>query len=77
MTLDAEQRNYALWELDPYGTGSMLSSKREKRGWQRAQLEQVTDDVDDTVACLLRWTGGLTGTEIFPSNLPWNQSNAV
>jgi len=77
ITIDAERHNYALWELDPYGTGSVLSSKREKRRWERTHLEQVIPGVEDAAVDLLHWTGDSTGIDIFPLGLPWNQIKGV
>jgi len=67
----AEQRNYTLWEKDPYGVGSILSSKRKARKWDENSLTEIDSDHEE-VASLLKWTGGARQNEIFPQILPWN-----
>lgn len=66
------ERAYDLFATDPYGTGQTLAKKRRDRKWDTMSLKQVKVNApEDSVRDLLDWTGGSSGTEIFPGKLPW------
>jgi len=63
-----EKDGIGLWKEDLYGAGKQLKAKRLRRGWENGV---DMGPVEDSVADLLRWSGGETGVEIYPETLPW------
>ena len=74
--LDAGEstRGYKAFEEDPYGTGTLLQAKRQGRGWRNEYKSLWNASVGDGVTELLLWSGGGSGSEIFPTQLPWDTS---
>ena len=74
--LDAGEstRGYKAFERDPYGTGTLLQAKRQRRGWKNDYGSLWEASVGDGVTELLSWSGGESGSEIFPAQLPWDTS---
>ena len=75
-----------LWGADPYGMGEVLSMKREGRGWSENALKEVYEtylgvpnnkEKYQMIKWLMRWKGGLTGRQVFPGRLPWNEQNGL
>ncbi|KAK5133493.1 hypothetical protein LTR08_007630 [Meristemomyces frigidus] len=63
------KRGYKLFAKDLYGVQSPLSDKRTARNWDPRVMQGLA--VESEVEQLLRWTGGESGTDIYPGTLPW------
>ena len=63
------ERGYDLFVEDPYGVQSVLADKRKARRWDPQVVEDLA--VEPEVRELLGWTGGESGTAIYPGTLPW------
>lgn len=74
--LDAGEsaRGYKAFQGDPYGTGTLLQAKRQGRGWRNEYENLWNATIGDGVTELLSWSGGESGREIFPGQLPWDTS---
>jgi hypothetical protein len=71
-TEDGEQeRGFGRFETDLYGVHEMLDSKRRARNWDPKAGEALFGDLGPEVTGLLNWDGGLTGLDIYPGRLPW------
>lgn len=72
--LDAGEsaRGYKAFEEDPYGVGAFLHGKRKARGWKDQYRELWDESMGDGVLELLLWSGGKSGKERCPSQLPWD-----
>ena len=66
-----KDRAYEAFIDDPYGVGSLLSQKRESRGWDEDVLKSLAKGLEPSVRELLMWKGGKSGQEIYPNELPW------
>ncbi|EMC92452.1 hypothetical protein BAUCODRAFT_126433 [Baudoinia panamericana UAMH 10762] len=66
------QRAFEPFEADLYGVRAPLADKRRARNWEPRALDSMPT-YDESVWQLLRWTGGLSGNEIFPGRLPWEE----
>ena len=78
--LDAgESKNgYRAFKDDPYGVGTFLQGKRRTRGWENARVwEPSIANTDNRVLNLLLWSGGNSGRETFPDQLPWEGDDAT
>lgn len=63
-TLAGEQKTgYSPWKEDPLGTGELLIAKRKERGWDESIVDELAEDLEDSVKELLRGT--------VPDRLPW------
>lgn len=62
-----------LFKSDPYGAHSLLRDKRLARRWSDDVIDRIAASHSESVARLLRWTGGENGHERFLDGLPWNQ----
>ena len=65
------ERGYGRFEKDLYGVHEMLDGKRRARNWDPRLAENAYGDLEPEVGELLGWDGGLSGLEIFPGMLPW------
>ena len=74
--LDAGEstRGYKAFERDPYGTGTLLQAKRQGRGWKNENQSLWDASIGNEVTELLSWSGGESGSEMFPGHLPWDTS---
>lgn len=71
-TEDGEmERGFGRFEMDLYGAGEMLDGKRRARNWDPRIGEAAYGGLEPEVAELLNWNGGLTGQDIYPGRLPW------
>jgi hypothetical protein len=59
-----EKYGYAPWVQDPLGTGEVLNSKRQQRGWDASAAKELGKALEDSVRELL--TGNVS------EGLPWN-----
>ncbi|KAL8797450.1 MAG: hypothetical protein Q9195_000266 [Heterodermia aff. obscurata] len=64
-------RGYKAFQGDPYGTGTLLQAKRQGRGWKNEYQSFWNASTGDGVTDLLSWSGGESGSEMFPGQLPW------
>lgn len=50
-----------------------LSEKRIARNWNLSALDELSrqNESEPAILRLLRWEGGVSGKEIFPERLPW------
>ena len=65
------EKGYGVWEQDLYGVGSVLGSKREKRGWKACAVEVVGKGKEESIDALLKWEGGANAKEVYGGRLPW------
>ena len=77
--LDAGEsaRGYEAFEEDPYGAGTFLHGKRKSRGWENQYRELWDQSMGDGVLKLLFWSGGKSGRERFPDQLPWDMGGQL
>lgn len=61
-----DKHGRAPWKEDPLGTGKLLGDKRRQRGWDERAIDELTEDLEESVKELVRGT--------LPENLPWEQS---
>ena len=73
-------RGYGAWMQDQYGTGRVLRTNRPARGGsddKRAAVKALVcrgwarSSFLKDVEGLLEWTGGPSGSDIYPITLPW------
>ena len=66
------KRGYKAFEIDRYGAGEYLQGKRNVRGWKNEHVGELWNAAMGIgVLELLSWSGGASGQEIFPKQLPW------
>ncbi|KAK3714486.1 hypothetical protein LTR37_007792 [Vermiconidia calcicola] len=73
-TRDSEmERAYGEFQKDYYGVGKALGGKRKARHWKAERAEYAFASLEPSILGLLSWSGGNTGTELFPEKLPWEE----
>lgn len=77
--LDAgeSKRGYKAFAEDPYGTGTFLQDKRGVRGWRNGYRKLWDASMGGAVLELLTWSGGKSGKDRFPKELPWDEGSAL
>lgn len=63
-----EKFGYAPWLGDPLGTGKVLAAKRKNRGWDEAEADQLTEELEESVKDLFH--GRVS------AQLPWSTATA-
>ena len=67
------ERGFGRFEKDLYGVHDMLDGKRRARNWDPRVAEAVYGGLEPVVTDLLNWNGSMTGLDIFPGKLPWEE----
>jgi hypothetical protein len=67
------ERGFGRFEKDLYGVHDMLDGKRRARNWDPRIAEAVYGNLEPEVTDLLNWNGTMTGLDIFPGKLPWEE----
>ena len=74
LDIGEENKGFGSWKKDPYASQLFLQNKREARGWDPEQLDQVCHSaVPMSVKSLVYWNGGRTKSEWYTKPLPWDE----